>query len=95
MNLKLTLKIHKTAWLIFATVLFGLEWLMPIPAPSKPLIYFWQLWSMLLFDEWGHGSGFLVALLLGIIVLFLATAIFIGWVLQFVWGLLLNRLGTR
>jgi len=27
--------------------------------------------------------------------LFLATAIFIGWVLQFVWGLLLNRLGTR
>lgn len=59
-----------------------------IPVQSKPLIYFWQLWPMLI--EESDSRDKVVVLIVASSVAFLAAAIFLGWILQFVWGLLLS-----
>ena len=89
MNGSSTLPVRKKAWFVFSTVLFGLAWLLWVPVQSKPVLYFWELWPMvfsaaaLRLDFW--------LWLLGSTVVFLVGAVFLGWVLQFIWGLLFRR----
>lgn len=88
MSVSTTLPVRKRAWFVFSAVLFALAWLLWVPVQSKPLIYFWELWPMvfssaaLQFDFW--------LWLLGSTVVFLVGAVFLGWILQFIWGRLLG-----
>jgi len=70
---------------VFSVLLFFLSWLLWIPVQSKPLVYFWELWPMF-FTESGARAQ-IVLWLLGSIVVFAAAAVFLGWILQFLWGL--------
>ncbi len=90
MDTKRALPVHKRAWLVFSVALFCLSWLLWIPVQSKPLVYFWELWPMM-FTSSALQAEFWFWLL-GSIVVFLAGAVFLGWILQFLWGLLISIL---
>jgi len=93
MNLSSKLPIRKKAWAVFSVAVFGLAWLLWVPVQSKPLVHFWELWPML-FTEAAFQAEFWMWLV-GSTVVFLAGAIFLGWVLQFVLGLLLGSLARK
>jgi hypothetical protein len=93
MNVRHPLPVHKKAWFVFSTLLFGLAWLMWIPIQSKPLIYFWELWPALFTATGAREKVFIW--LLGSIIIFLVGAVFLGWILQFVWGLFVRAFSLK
>ena len=93
MNIKRPLPIRKKAWCVFSVVLFGLAWLLWVPVQSKPLFYFWELWPML-FTSAALRVEFWLFFLGGIFG-FAVGAVFLGWVLQFAWGLVITDVLKR
>ena len=93
MNLRTALPVRKKAWVAFSSVLFALAWLLWMPVQSKPLVYFWELWPML-FTSVALSIEFWLWLLESTVV-FLIGAVLLGWVMQFIWGLLLSIFSRR
>jgi hypothetical protein len=90
MDSKRTLPVNKRAWFVFSLLFFSMAWLLWAPWP-KETIQWWQVWQKLSAPDEGDREAAVLFLTLGSGVFFLVAA-FLGWISQFVWGLLISGL---